>query len=234
MVASVIRAVGTDELKAEIMPRFLQGEITIALGMTEPEVGSDVAGVSTRARRDGDRWIVDGQKMFTTNAHVADYVFLLTRTQRDGPKHAGLTMFLVPLDQPGIEVQAVYTLSGERTNIVFLNDVEVEDRWRIGEVDGGWQALMLALQDEHSAAVQPPPGPLAWRRSRSGRTRADRAGRARRAGRSRAVGDRAGGGAAARAAGHAGWRRTGRSRWRKGPMSKLFSTEADRPARPRT
>ena len=155
MVASVIRAVGTDELKAEILPRFLRGEITIALGMTEPEVGSDVAGVSTRARRDGDRWIVDGQKMFTTNAHVADYVFLLTRTQREAPKHAGLTMFLLPLDQPGIEVQAVYTLSGERTNIVFLNDVEVEDRWRIGEVDGGWQALMLALQDEHSAAFSP-------------------------------------------------------------------------------
>ena len=64
-------------------------------------------------------------------------------------------MFLLPLDQPGIEVQAVYTLSGERTNIVFLNDVEVEDRWRIGEVDGGWQALMLALQDEHSAAFSP-------------------------------------------------------------------------------
>jgi alkylation response protein AidB-like acyl-CoA dehydrogenase len=155
MVASVIRAVGTDELKAEILPRYLQGEITIALGMTEPEVGSDVAGVSTRARRDGDRWIVDGQKMFTTNAHVADYVFLLTRTRREGPKHAGLTMFLLPLDQPGIEVQAVYTLSGERTNIVFLNDVEVEDRWRIGEVDRGWQALMLALQDEHSAAFSP-------------------------------------------------------------------------------
>ena len=64
-------------------------------------------------------------------------------------------MFLLPLDQPGIEVQAVYTLSGERTNIVFLNDVELEDRWRIGEVDGGWQALMLALQDEHSAAFSP-------------------------------------------------------------------------------
>jgi alkylation response protein AidB-like acyl-CoA dehydrogenase len=155
MVASVIRAVGTDELKAEIIPRFLRGEITIALGMTEPEVGSDVAGVRTRARREGDGWIVDGQKMFTTNAHVADYVFLLTRTRPDGPKHAGLTMFLVRLDQPGVEVQAVYTLSGERTNIVFLNDVVVEDRWRIGEVDGGWRALMLALQDEHSAPFSP-------------------------------------------------------------------------------
>ena len=151
MVANVIRAVGTDELKDAVLPGFLRGELTIALGMTEPEVGSDVAGVRTRARRDGDRWIVDGQKMFTTNAHVADYVFLLTRTNPDVPKHKGLTMFLVALDQPGVEVQAVYTLSGERTNIVFLNDVVVEDRWRIGEVDGGWSALMISLQDEHSA-----------------------------------------------------------------------------------
>jgi alkylation response protein AidB-like acyl-CoA dehydrogenase len=155
MVASVIRAVGHEELKAEIIPRFLRGEITIALGMTEPEVGSDVGGVRTRARRDGDHWIVDGQKMFTTNAHIAEYVFLLTRTSPDKPKHAGLTMFLVRLDQPGVEVQAVYTVSGERTNIVFLNDVEVDDRWRIGEVDRGWQALMLALQDEHSAPFSP-------------------------------------------------------------------------------
>ncbi|MEX5712025.1 acyl-CoA dehydrogenase family protein [Parafrankia sp. FMc6] len=155
MVANVIRGVGSEALKAEILPRFLRGEVTIALGMTEPEVGSDVAGVRTRARRDGDRWIVDGQKMFTTNGHVTDYIFLLTRTRPDGPKHAGLTLFLVRLDQPGIEVQAVYTLSGERTNIVFLSEVVVEDRWRIGDVDAGWPALMIALQDEHSAPFSP-------------------------------------------------------------------------------
>jgi alkylation response protein AidB-like acyl-CoA dehydrogenase len=155
MVAKVIRDVGSEELKAAILPGFLRGEVTIALGMTEPEAGSDVAAVRTRARRDGDRWIVDGQKMFTTNGHVTDYVFLLTRTHPDGPKHSGLTLFLVRLDQPGVEVQAVHTLSGERTNIVYLSDVVVEDRWRIGEVDGGWRALMLALQDEHSAPFSP-------------------------------------------------------------------------------
>jgi alkylation response protein AidB-like acyl-CoA dehydrogenase len=158
MVARVIRAVGSEELQAEVLPRFLRGELTIALGMTEPEVGSDVAGVRTRASRDGgnsERWIVNGQKMFTTNGHITDYVFLLTRTRPDGPKHAGLTLFLVRLDQPGVEVQAMYTLSGERTNIVYLSDVVVEDRWRIGEVDGGWRALMLALQDEHSAPFSP-------------------------------------------------------------------------------
>ncbi|HVX19316.1 MAG TPA: acyl-CoA dehydrogenase family protein [Acidimicrobiales bacterium] len=155
MVAAVIRTVGSDDLKAEIIPRFLRGDVLIALGQTEPEVGSDVGSVRTRARRDGDRWVINGQKMFTTNAHVADYIFLLTRSDPDAPKHAGLTLFLVPLDHPGVEVQAVFTLSGERTNIVFLNDVTIDDRWRVGPANGGWRALMLALQDEHSAAFSP-------------------------------------------------------------------------------
>jgi alkylation response protein AidB-like acyl-CoA dehydrogenase len=77
---------------------------------------------------------------------------LLTRTNADVPKHQGLTTFLVSTDQPGVEVQAVYTLSGERTNVVYLTDVHVSDEWRIGEVDGGWQVMTVALQDEHSAA----------------------------------------------------------------------------------
>ena len=93
------------------------------LGFSEPEAGSDVANAQCRAVRDGDEWVINGQKMFTTNAHIADYVFLLTRTNPDVAKHKGLTMFLVPLKQPGVEVQAVYTLSGERTNITFYNDV---------------------------------------------------------------------------------------------------------------
>jgi alkylation response protein AidB-like acyl-CoA dehydrogenase len=123
--------------------------------MTEPEAGSDVAAVQTRARRDGLCWVIDGQKMFTTNGHIADFVFLLARTSPDRPRHAGVSTFLVPLDLPGIEVQAVHTLSGERTNILFFDGVRLDDRWRIGEVDGGWQALMIALQDEHSASFSP-------------------------------------------------------------------------------
>jgi alkylation response protein AidB-like acyl-CoA dehydrogenase len=150
MVARVIQAVGSEELKSAIVPRVLAGELTIALGMSEPEAGSDVAAVQTRARRDGDDWVIDGQKMFTTNGHVTDYVFLLARTNPDVARHRGLTTFLVPLDQPGVEAQAVYTLSGERTNITFYADVRLEDRWRIGEVDRGWDALMLSLQAEHS------------------------------------------------------------------------------------
>jgi alkylation response protein AidB-like acyl-CoA dehydrogenase len=151
ITATVIRAVGTDEQQREILPRALSGEIVIVLGFTEPEAGSDLAAVSTKAVRDGDDWVIDGQKMFTTNAQIGDYAFLLARTDPDAPKHEGLTMFLVPLDQPGVEVQAVYTLSGERTNITFYNGVRVEDRWRLGEVDQGWRTLTVALAAEHAA-----------------------------------------------------------------------------------
>jgi alkylation response protein AidB-like acyl-CoA dehydrogenase len=93
--------------------------------------------------------------MFTTNGHIADFVFLLARTSPDKPKHKGLTMFLVPCDSDGFEAQAVWTLSGERTNITFYSDVRIGDEWRIGEVDGGWQVLGLSLQDEHASGWGP-------------------------------------------------------------------------------
>ena len=155
MVGRVVAASGSAELRAEILPRVASGEVTIALGMTEPEAGSDVAAVQTRARPVDGGWVIDGQKMFTTNGHVADHVFLLVRTDPDSQRHRGLTTFLVPLDRPGVEVQAVRTISGERTNITYYADVFVEDRWRISEVGDGWRSLMLALQDEHSAPFSP-------------------------------------------------------------------------------
>jgi alkylation response protein AidB-like acyl-CoA dehydrogenase len=149
MIASVILEVGTEEQKREIIPPALAGDIIIVLGFTEPENGSDAAAAATRAIREGDGWRINGQKMFTTNAHIGDYVFLLARTNPDVPKHKGLTTFLVPLNQPGVEVQRVDTLSGERTNITFYNDVHVDDRWRIGDVDGGWRVMSVALAKEH-------------------------------------------------------------------------------------
>jgi 3-oxocholest-4-en-26-oyl-CoA dehydrogenase alpha subunit len=155
MVAAVIREVGTDAQREAILPKALSGEIVIALGFTEPEAGSDVAAAACRAVRDGDDWIIDGQKMFTTNAQIADYVFLLARTNLDVAKHKGLTMFLVPMDQPGVEVQGVVTMSGERTNISFYNHVAVSDAWRIGEVDGGWATMGVALGLEHGSAFGP-------------------------------------------------------------------------------
>ncbi len=155
MVARVIRAVGSAGLRAAIVPKVVTGELTIALGMSEPEGGSDVAAVRTRARRVDGGWVIDGQKMFTTNGHVCDYVFLLARTDPTSERHRGLTTFLVPLDTAGFEAQGVFTVSGERTNITFYNELFLEDRWRISEVGAGWQSLMLALQDEHSAAFSP-------------------------------------------------------------------------------
>jgi alkylation response protein AidB-like acyl-CoA dehydrogenase len=151
MVAKVVDQVGTPAQRDAVVPGVLRGETSIVLGFSEPEAGSDVAAARTRAVREGDEWIVNGQKMFTTNAQVADYAFLLARTNPDVAKHQGLTTFLVPLDHEGVEVQAVYTLSGERTNITFYNDVRVPDSLRVGDVDGGWQTLTLFLQDEHAA-----------------------------------------------------------------------------------
>ncbi|MGV0852962.1 acyl-CoA dehydrogenase family protein [Mycolicibacterium phlei] len=155
MVARVIDRAGSEELKRRIIPKAMAAELTIALGFTEPECGSDVAAASTRAVRSGDDWIINGSKMFTTNGHIADYVFLLARTNPDKPKHKGLTMFLVPLDSPGVEAQAVWTLSGERTNVTFYTDVRVTDEYRIGGVDEGWSVLSLALEDEHASGWGP-------------------------------------------------------------------------------
>lgn len=152
MVANIIRHVGTEEQKARIIPPALRGEIIIALGFTEPESGSDVAAAQTRAVRDGDQWVVNGQKMFTTNAQEADYVFMLTRTNPDVAKHKGLTTFLVPLRQEGVEIRPVFTLSGERTNLTFYSDVRVDDTMRIGEVDGGWDVMTVSLTFERSGA----------------------------------------------------------------------------------
>jgi alkylation response protein AidB-like acyl-CoA dehydrogenase len=150
MVAGIVRHLGTDEQKQLVIPPALRGEKIMVLGFTEPESGSDVAAAQTRAVRDGDQWIVNGQKMFTTNAQEADYVFMLTRTNPDVGKHQGLTTFLVPLRQPGVEIQPVYTLSGEGTNLTFYSDVRVDDSLRIGEVDGGWDVMQLGLTLERA------------------------------------------------------------------------------------
>jgi alkylation response protein AidB-like acyl-CoA dehydrogenase len=155
MVASIINRTGTAEMKARILTGAMRGDITIALGFSEPECGSDVAAAATKAVRDGDVWVINGSKMFTTNGHIADYIFLLARTDPAKPKHKGLSMFLVPCATEGFEAQAVWTLSGERTNITFFSDVRIGDEWRIGDVDGGWQVLGLSLQDEHASGWGP-------------------------------------------------------------------------------
>src|SRR3984893_5415973 len=149
VVARLVQQFGVPELAEKVVPAVLSGEIRLCLGYTEPEGGSDVATCKTRAVRDGDTWIINGSKMFTSNAQNAKYVFLLTNTDPDAPKHKNLTMFLVPLDTPGIDIQAIRTVDGDRTNIVFYSDVRVDDRYRIGAVNGGWGVLRGALDVEH-------------------------------------------------------------------------------------
>jgi alkylation response protein AidB-like acyl-CoA dehydrogenase len=126
----------------------VRGEALVALGISEPDSGSDAAAARTRAVRDGDHWVIDGQKMYTTFAEVADYVFVLARTNPDVPKHKGLTTFLVPMGTPGIEVRALATLGGERTNITFYTGVRVPDSARVGGVDEGWSTIghLLSLE----------------------------------------------------------------------------------------
>ena len=152
MIAHVVAQLGTDEQKRELLPKLTNAESFIALGFTEPENGSDAAAATTKAVRDGEGWRITGSKMFTSDAHYADYVFLLARTDPEAPKHKGLTVFLVPMHQPGVEVQPVETLSGERTNVTFYNEAFVSDTRRIGEVNGGWQVMGTALSSEHTAS----------------------------------------------------------------------------------
>src|SRR6516165_7525353 len=149
VVARLVEQFGAPELAGQVVPGVLSGETRLCLGYTEPEGGSDVATCNTRAVRDGNAWIINGAKMFTSNAQNAKYVFLLTNTDSQGPKHKNLTMFLVPLDSPGIEIQGIRTLDGDRTNIVYYSDVRVDDLYRIGEVSGGWTVMRSALDSEH-------------------------------------------------------------------------------------
>lgn len=149
MGARMVMRFGVPELQDEVLPRLADGSALSCLGFTEPESGSDMYAARTRAVRDGDDWLVTGQKMFTTGAHLSDYVLLIARTSPDKPKHRGLTVFLVPLTLPGVSVQPVHTLQDERTNITFYDAVRVPDRYRLGEVDGGLAVMAAAMEIEH-------------------------------------------------------------------------------------
>jgi alkylation response protein AidB-like acyl-CoA dehydrogenase len=152
MIARTVEPFASQQIKDEVLAAVHTGHVRLCLGFTEPEGGSDVATCKTRAVRDGDGWIINGSKMFTSNAHNSQYVFLLTNTDPGAPKHKGLTMFLVPLDTPGIEIQGIRTIDGDRTNITYYSDVRVDDKYRVGEVNGGWTVLRAALNAEHGIA----------------------------------------------------------------------------------
>ncbi|CAJ1579570.1 acyl-CoA dehydrogenase family protein [[Mycobacterium] wendilense] len=158
LVARAVQASAKPELVAEVLPKVFSGHVRMCLGYTEPEGGSDIATCKTRAVRDGDQWVINGAKMFTTGAHNCQYVFLITNTDPEAPKHKSLSMFLVPLDLPGIEIQGIRTVDGDRTNIVYYSDVRVDEKYLLGEANGGWAVLRGPLDAEHGAVPSTPDG----------------------------------------------------------------------------
>ena len=153
MVARSVAKFASPEIRDDVLRGVFDGSVRLCLGYTEPEGGSDVATCKTRAVRDGDQWVINGSKMFTTGAHNCQYVFLITNTDPDAPKHKSLTMFLVPLDSDGIEIQGIRTIDGDRTNIVYYSDVRVDDKYRLGDVNGGWTVVREPLDAEHGAVA---------------------------------------------------------------------------------
>ncbi len=149
MVGTIISMFGSGELKRDVLGKIIKGEAICSLGYSEPHAGSDAFAAKTRATKIGNEWHIDGQKMFTSGANIADYVMLLTRTDFDVPKHKGLTMFIVPLNSKGITIQAVHTFQDERTNITFYDNVVVPDSYRLGEVNGGGKVTAAGLTLEH-------------------------------------------------------------------------------------
>lgn len=140
---------GSPEQRDRFLPLVRRGELEFCLGYSEPEAGSDLASLRTRAVRDGDHWVINGQKLWTTGGHTANWVWLAVRTDPDAqPRHAGITVFLVPMDTPGITVREHRALSGEISCTVFYDDVRVPDSARVGEVGGGWKVITDALAGE--------------------------------------------------------------------------------------
>jgi 3-oxocholest-4-en-26-oyl-CoA dehydrogenase alpha subunit len=138
---------GNDRLKAEFLPKILRNEVEFAVGYSEPDAGSDAASMKLKAVKDGDGWMLNGQKVWTTSAHFAEWYWLGARTDPDN-KHQGITLFLVPLDHPGITIKEIWTMGDERTNEVFLDDVWVHDDYVVGDVNKGFQYISEALDLE--------------------------------------------------------------------------------------
>jgi 3-oxocholest-4-en-26-oyl-CoA dehydrogenase alpha subunit len=152
IVGKTILAVGSEKLKKEFLPKILNAEIEFAVGYSEPDAGSDAASMKLKAVKDGDGWLLNGQKVWTTSAHFADWYWLGARTDPTN-KHQGITLFLVPMDDPGITVNPIWTIGGapmgdERTNEVFLDNVWVHDDYVVGDVNKGFQYISMALDLE--------------------------------------------------------------------------------------
>ena len=143
---------GTDKQKERYLRPLFTGEEVWCQLFSEPGAGSDVAGLATKAVRDGDEWIVNGQKVWTTLAHLAKWGMLVARTDPDQPKHKGMTYFVVDMEAPGVEVRPLYQITGEAEfNEVYFTDVRIPDEERLGEVGEGWRATLTTLMNERVA-----------------------------------------------------------------------------------
>jgi hypothetical protein len=148
MAGPTIMIHGSDELKKEYLPRIASGEIEFALGYTEPAAGSDLASLEIRAVEDGDDFVLNGQKVFNTDAHFAEYHWLGARTDPTAPKHRGISLMVVNLKSPGITIRPLYCLDGLRTNEVFYDDVRVPKKNLVGQKNRGFYHIMDALAFE--------------------------------------------------------------------------------------
>ncbi|MDG4667902.1 acyl-CoA dehydrogenase family protein [Mycobacterium sp. 236(2023)] len=158
IVARSVQSYGSPEIRDRVLAGVFDGSVRMCLGYTEPEGGSDIATCKTKAVRDGEQWVINGSKMFTTGAHNCQYTFLITNTDPSARKHQSLTMFLVPLDAPGVEIQGIRTVDGDRTNIVYYSDVRIDDTYRLGDVNTGWTVLREPLSTEHGDVAAAPDG----------------------------------------------------------------------------
>lgn len=149
--ANTVLAFGHDDLKAKVLRPLLMAEIDMCLLYSEPGAGSDLAGVQTKAERDGDEWVVTGQKVWTSGGRQAEYALLIARTDWDVPKHRGITFFFFPMRQPGVEVRPIRQATGDsRFNEVFITEARVPDANRLGELNAGWWVLQTALMYERA------------------------------------------------------------------------------------
>jgi alkylation response protein AidB-like acyl-CoA dehydrogenase len=150
-VAPTLMRIGSEQQKQEYLPKILRSDAEFCIGYTEPEAGTDLASLQARAVRDGDEYVINGQKVFTSGAHHGDYLWLAVRTDPEAPKHRGISILIVPLDSEGIEVRPLHIMGGGRTNITFYSDVRVPVSALVGEENRGWQYITTQLDFERVA-----------------------------------------------------------------------------------